>query len=292
MRFITLIVSFLAIATFAGCASKSVKEDVVYSGPAVRLRPAPGPGASAGQSQASALGFVNARREEVGLPAIAVDRGLEAAARDHARYLVLNRVGTHDEIEGRPGFTGADILTRVRLHTQAHSASEVLAMIGSSQTDSSPVEHIFASPYHRGALLFDWARSGEGSLAGSGSVTVMDFADIARTLANNELIAWPYGTQTRVPTAWMNNEQPDPMGPDSGYRGQVLGYPITLSGGPNAHIELQNVELRDARGAKVACRIAPLTAADAARNTAVCTPYEPLKFNTRLPCTHAARCGN
>ena len=75
----------------------------------------------------------------------------------------------------------------------------------------------------------------------------------------------------------MNNEQPYPMGADGRYRGQVLGFPITLSGGPNAHIELRNVDLRDQRGKKVPCKIAPLTATAAARNTAVCTPYEPLR---------------
>ena len=75
----------------------------------------------------------------------------------------------------------------------------------------------------------------------------------------------------------MNNEQPYPMGADGRYRGQVLGFPIALSGGPNAHIELRNVDLRDQRGKKVPCKIAPLTATAAARNTAVCTPYEPLR---------------
>ncbi|MEM5342867.1 Ig-like domain-containing protein [Paraburkholderia azotifigens] len=71
------------------------------------------------------------------------------------------------------------------------------------------------------------------------------------------------------------------MGTRSRYRGQVLGFPITLSGGPNAHIELNRVDLLDQRGKKVACRIAPLTLADAARNTAICTPYEPLRAATR-----------
>jgi hypothetical protein len=94
-------------------------------------------------------------------------------------------------------------------------------------------------------------------------------------------VAWPYDGQRQVPTSWVNNEQPDPMGADTRYRGQVLGFPITLSGGPNAHIDLRSVELRDQRGKKIACRIAPLTATDAARNTAICTPYEPLHTGTR-----------
>jgi uncharacterized protein YkwD len=278
LRF-ALLVSF--VAALAGCASKVSKthyEESAYTPLDVKLRAAPGIKHSSDQT---ALGLINARREEVGLRAIDNDHGVAAAALAHAKYLALNHAGTHDEIAGNPGFTGVDVLARVRLHTQAQSASEVLAMIGSAYSNETPVEHIFASPYHRGALLFDWARAGEASIKGVGSVTVMDFADIAPSLSDSELIAWPYDGQTNVPIAWIDNEQPDPMGPDSTYRGQTLGYPITLSGGPNAHILLSKVELRDANGARVACKIAPLTPADARRNTAICTPYEPLKPATR-----------
>jgi hypothetical protein len=211
---------------------------------------------------------------------IAVDDNVAAAAADHARYLDLNRTGSHDETEGKAGFTGIDVITRVRLHAPAYGASEVLAVFGGPRQVDTPIEDIFSAPYHRGAILFDWARAGEASIAGTSSVTVVDFADIAPALPDAELVAWPYDGQRQVPTIWVNNEQPDPMGADGRFRGQVLGYPITLSGGPNAHIELSSFELRDQRGKRVPCRIAPLTAADAARNTAVCTPYEPLRAAT------------
>ncbi|WP_253189843.1 CAP domain-containing protein [Paraburkholderia fungorum] len=247
----------------------------------MRLHHAPGPSPTIVVGTATALDYVNARRQEAGLPLIAADDDIAAAAADHARYLDLNRVGTHEETEGKPGFTGIDVITRVRLHAPAYGASEVLAVFGGPRPVDRPIEDIFASPYHRGAILFDWARAGEASVVGFSSVTVVDFADIAPALTDTELVAWPYDGQRDVPTTWVNNEQPDPMGADGRYRGQALGYPITLSGGPSAHIELLSVELRNQRGKKVPCRIAPLTAADTARNTAVCTPYEPLRTGTR-----------
>jgi hypothetical protein len=284
MQKTTIVTCFVALAVLAGCASKPTiveNPEPQYDGPVVRLRQAPGPSTTIMVGPATALDYVNARRQEAGLPLIALDDGLAAAAEAHAKYLDLNRVGTHDEIVGKPGFTGVDVISRVRLHTNAEGASEVLAVFGGPHPVDTPIEDIFASPYHRGAILFDWARAGEASLVGSSSVTVVDFADIAPALSDTELVAWPYDGQRQVPTSWMNNEQPDPMGADARYRGQVLGYPITLSGGPNAHIELRSVDLRDQRGKKVACRIASLTAADAARNTAICTPYEPLRVGTR-----------
>lgn len=274
----------VAIAVLTGCASHTAKlgsSDQPYRGPVVRLRHAPGPANAMRVDTPTALDYVNARRKEVGLPLIAVDHKLAAAAADHARYLELNRVGTHDEAAGKPGFTGVDVITRVRRHTAADGASEILAVSGSPRPVVTAIEDIFASPYHRGAILFDWARAGEASIVGSRAVTVVDFADIAPALADTELVAWPYDGQRGVPTAWVDNEQPDPMGADARYRGQVLGFPITLSGGPNAHIDLRSVDLRDAHGKKVPCRIAPLTTADAARNTAICTPYEPLRTGTR-----------
>ncbi|MEI5999964.1 CAP domain-containing protein [Paraburkholderia bengalensis] len=284
MHTTTIAACLVAVAALAGCASRATvveNPEPPYDGPIVRLRHAPGPSSTILVGEASALDYVNARREEVGLPIIALDDGLAAAAAAHAKYLDLNRVGTHDEIAGMPGFTGVDVITRVRLHTPAEGASEVLAVFGGPRPVDTPIADIFASPYHRGAILFDWARAGDASLVGSSSVTVVDFADIAPALADTELVAWPYDGQREVPTAWVNNEQPDPMGADARYRGQVLGFPITLSGGPNAHIELRSFELRDQRGKLVACKIAPLTAADAARNTAVCTPYEPLHMGAR-----------
>lgn len=284
LRLPALAACILAIAFMSGCAHKAAtigQSNEPYYGPLVRLRHAPGPLHTIPTGHATALDYVNARRKEAGLPLIAVDGKLAAAAADHAKYLNLNRVATHDEVPGKPGFTGSGIETRVRRHTSAEGVSEILAVSGEPRPVVASIEAIFASPYHRGAILFDWARAGEASIVGSHAVTVVDFADIAPALADTEVVAWPYDGQHQVPTAWVNNEQPDPMGAGSRYHGQVLGFPLTLSGGPNAHIELQSVDLRDQRGKKVACRIAPLTPADAARNTAVCTPYEPLRTATR-----------
>ncbi len=142
----TIAACFVALAALAGCASKSTlveKPEPPYDGPVVRLRHAPGPSGTILVGQATALDYVNARRQEAGLPLIALDDGLAAAAA-HAKYLDLNRVGTHDEIAGNPGFTGVDVISRVRLHTPADGASEVLAVFGGPRPVDTPIEDIFA----------------------------------------------------------------------------------------------------------------------------------------------------
>ncbi|CAM2152983.1 CAP domain-containing protein [Pararobbsia alpina] len=228
-----------------------------------------------------ALAFFNAKRAEVGLPPVAFDANIARAASAHAHYLTLNDASGHDEIEGHPGFSGIDATARVRRHTDAYGASEVLSVLSNHGSAQDALDQIFASPYHRGAIFFDWVRAGGARESTNRSITVVDFADIGHALADNELVAYPYDGQRDVPAAWTDNEVPDPLGPGSAYRGQDVGYPITLSGGASAHIELRTLELRDANGHKVPCHIAALTEADRGRNTAVCTPYQPLAAGTR-----------
>lgn len=284
---ITLASLVLAATPLAGCASKPVVKAAgvpEYSGPRIVLRAAPGPAASAifaSVAHPTAIAWLNARRAEVGLPVIAEDESVAAAAAEHAHYLELNRASGHDEFGGKPGFTGIDVTSRVRLHTESVGASEVLAVYGGPRAPDLPIEEIFDSPYHRGAIFFDWQRGGEGIAVGNSAVTVVDFSDIAPSLKETELVAYPFDGDATSPTSWVNTEVPDPMGGQSQYRGQTLGYPITLSGGPNAHIELEEFDLRDARGKKVACHIAALTPADAARSTGICTPFEPLHSGMR-----------
>ena len=159
-------------------------------------------------------------------------------------------------------------------------ASEVFAVYGGQQVPALPIEEIFASPYHRGAMLYDWARAGEAVATGDSQITVVDFADPKPAIGDTELVVYPYDGQKDAPLSWQNIELPDPMGPDSRYRGALLGYPLTVSGGTNAHISLEKFELRDGRGKLVRCQIAPVTSADTGRNTAVCTPFSPLRPNT------------
>jgi uncharacterized protein YkwD len=287
MRFQTNYIYAALLATaigVAGCASPrhdATPAAVPYTGVPISLHPAPGARAVNASLDRSSLAYITARRAEVGLPPIAADRDVAAAAAAHANYLRLNSAHGHDELVGAQGFTGVDVTARVRLHTPTYGASEVLSVFGGVQQPAAAIAEIFASPFHRGSILFDWARAGESVGGPNAGITVVDFADIAPVLTDTELVAYPYDGQTDAPLSWTDIEQPDPMGANSGYFGAVVGYPITLSGSANAHIELTALELTDTRGKRVTCRIAPLSAADAGRNTAVCTPRVPLAAATR-----------
>ena len=272
----------------AGCASSNKQavatRESTYFGPPIKLKMANAEFAAQSQPSAGpdlALAYFNARRAEVGLPAMAFDANIALAASEHASYLLQNNAHGHDEIAGTPGFTGIDATSRVRRHTDAYGASEVLSVFNNRRSAEDAIEQIFASPYHRGTIFFDWVRAGAAAQTAVTSVTVVDFADIGHALADNELVAYPHDRQADAPLAWTDNEVPDPMGPGSAYRGRDVGYPITLSGGPTAHIELEKFELKDTKGTTIPCHVAAVTPADSGRNTAVCTPLEPLQPGTR-----------
>ena len=257
-----------------------------YRGPPVILRRAVGNTDSKApilgyDVASSALGFFNAQRVAVGLPAVMWDNRVAKAAAAHARYLIGHGEFSHTEISGSSGFTGSDVTDRLRVQLPVSGTSEVLTRYGNSVSDGEAIRQLFASPYHRGVILFDWQLAGAAEQRADATVLVVDFANIRPVLAENELIAYPYDGQTDVATTWTDNEVPDPLGDDSRFNGQRVGFPITLSGGPNAHIEWRRALLSDAEGIAVPCHIAPLRAADSARNTAICTPLKPLRSATR-----------
>jgi uncharacterized protein YkwD len=262
-------------------ASASVRS--LPAGEAIRLKPAR-PNPRAAPDSNSPLAYFNARRVEVGLPALRSDRAIARAAAEHANYLLKNDRFGHDQTQGTPGFTGSDVTARVRRHTQVDGASEVLSESSIHQPALEAIEQIFNAPFHRGLVLFDWTRAGAAVERTSMSMMVVDFADLGHAIANNELVAYPYADQRNVPYAWVDNEVPDPMGSQSIYRGRQLGFPITLSGGVSAHVELSGMSVTDANGEPVKCLISTSDAADASskgHNTAVCTPLQPLRPEMR-----------
>lgn len=281
-RYLQLTLVASATLLLVACASKPVThaDEPPYAGPKITLHPAPGAAALASidpQAQQTALGYINDRRAELGLLPIASDDMVAEAAAAHARYLDINRANGHDERADLPGFTGVDVTARVRARTAVQiGAGEIFAIYGGAHPPAQPIDEIFASPYHRGAILYDWARAGEAALNGNSSITVVDFADAAPIVTATELVAYPYPNQPDAPVSWTDNEIPDPFGVDSGYRGALVGFPITLSGGTNGHIDVLGFDLLDSRGKKVRCKVGPQTPASSGRNTAVCTPFQPL----------------
>jgi len=102
--------------------------------------------------KSSALGLLNDIREAMGMNALYHNDALARAAEAHARYLVRNKVTSHSEIPGFPGFTGQ---TPAQRALQAgYLSTQVLENLSTKNIDAqSSIDGLFSAIYHRFGFL-------------------------------------------------------------------------------------------------------------------------------------------
>ncbi|OON62471.1 hypothetical protein B0920_03155 [Massilia sp. KIM] len=111
----------------------------------------------AGSSEDIAFKKLNAFRASQGLGPVNQDVRIDAAARSHAAYVTMNQSGAdpHNEVVGKPGFTGVTVQDRLKAAGYASTrSSEVIAFsLQSSNPDTSAVDNLINSVYHRSAMM-------------------------------------------------------------------------------------------------------------------------------------------
>ena len=102
--------------------------------------------------KSSALCLLNDIREAMGMNALYHNDTLARAAEAHARYLVRNRVTSHSEIPGFPGFTGKTPAERA-LHA-GYLSTQVLENLSTKNIDAqTSIDGLFSAIYHRFGFL-------------------------------------------------------------------------------------------------------------------------------------------
>ncbi len=102
--------------------------------------------------KSSALSLLNDIREAMGMNALFHNDVLARAAEAHAHYLVRNRVTSHNETPGFPGFTGETPAKRA-LHA-GYSSTQVLENLSTKNLDAqSSIDGLFSAIYHRFGFL-------------------------------------------------------------------------------------------------------------------------------------------
>ncbi|UWQ22758.1 CAP domain-containing protein [Jannaschia sp. W003] len=150
----TVIAAALAAATvLGGCASVSYSVRTVPpvgKGDVSAVRIAP---ARADEAERRALAMVNDRRRRAGLPPVAANRKLQAAAESHARWMARTGTMSHR------GAGGSDMLTRMRAAGyRPCDANENVAY--GQRTADRVVAGWTASPGHRRNILEDGMQHG------------------------------------------------------------------------------------------------------------------------------------
>ena len=90
---------------------------------------------SSGDTAADGLNWINFRRQQVGVPVLARNARLDAAAQGQSNYLQINKIVTHTQTVGNPGFTGVSLADRLSaagfgFSQTGHAFGEVIAATG------------------------------------------------------------------------------------------------------------------------------------------------------------------
>jgi hypothetical protein len=200
--------------------------------PITTLKPAAATGSSPSGAIGRAMAFLNNRyRGRMGFADAVWQPQLALAARRHAFYWVYNGFGVglqaHEEVVGKPGFTGKTPGARC---AAAGAANNECGEVAYPDTPSPELAMAgwLGTPYH-GMPLLTTVDLGLGtSLKGTvgdvsagtaddraGQVNTFDYDAPPNTPSSTEHV-WPFDGATNVPVAWTGGEDPDPL---AGYSG-------------------------------------------------------------------------
>jgi hypothetical protein len=180
----------------------------------------PAPPAGAPADAIAAFNATNKMRLKTGAGCMNLVPALNMSATSHCAYNANNRsdtscmAGGHNEVMSCMGFTGADVMARVKAAGYAGNAgiTEVLTTGG---TPEQAVMGWINTLWHRIPMLDPWTTDmGYGTAAGC---DIIDFGRGTLGLPANVVTVYPYDGQTDFPTSFNGLESPQPPAPSTGW---------------------------------------------------------------------------
>jgi uncharacterized protein YkwD len=287
--------ALLAAMLLAACGGGGGAESNTPPAPPVVAAPAPAqlplaqlPNAPrvTGSSEVDGFNWFNYRRQQMGLAALARNSQIDTAAQGHSNYQKLNDTITHEQIAGKPGFTGAALTDRLNAAGYAFTQSryaygEIISATG-SMAGFDAAEGLITAIYHRFVIfepVFKEAGVGAASVSGGYTYFTTNLAanGLGPGVGRGNFLPYPYANQTQVPVIFYSDrELPDPV-PD---RNEV-GYPVSVHADINAVVNVQTFTLKPRGGAVLPVRLLT-NATDAKTSTSVAAiiPIAVLTANT------------
>lgn len=230
--------------------------------------------------------WINYRRSQLGVPAVAENALINNAAQGHSEYLRTNNLMSHDQVAGRPGFTGATLGDRLKaagynLGSSGYAFGEVI----SGTTNSSGffmAEELVTAIYHRFVMFepkFREIGTGAATASNGYNYFTADFATrngFGPGIAANAIVTWPFSGQTQVTPNFMSDtEQPDPV-PNQ----NAVGYPISVHANIDAPVTVQTFTVRPRGGANLQVLAVNPSGSASERTAASIIPLAPLRAAT------------
>lgn len=286
-RLLSLLLA-LMLASCGGGGGNSSSSGVVSSSSGSNSQLALEPNAPqlAGNTATDGFNWFNYRRQQAGLAPVVRTATIDTAAQAHSEYQKLNDTITHDEIPGKPGFTGATLPDRLRAagytFTQSrYSYGEVISATGDT-SGFNAAEDLITAIYHRFVILepkFKEAGSGFATVTGGYTYFTTNFTSngLSGGLGIGRVITYPFNNQQRVPTDFFSDREiPDPV-PNQ----NQVGYPISVHADITSTINVQSFTLKPRGGSAVSVKLlTESTDAETPPSTAAIIPLSVLAAQT------------
>ena len=197
-----------------------------------------------GSEERDAFNLLNFERSSCGFGTLTQSLQLDAAARAHADYQILNSVVSHTETSGRAGFTGATPADRVAAQGYAGAGGvtdEIVALVGTDSKTAlgaSGVRGLLSAPYHLRGLVGGFREMGVSirsstELGRTTPTVVLQINAAYKTSAGPQLLGstdintYPCQGTTGV-NRQLTNESPNPI-PGRDLALQPLGAVVYVS---------------------------------------------------------------
>jgi uncharacterized protein YkwD len=259
--------AWIAAALLAGCGGGGgggtpVSQTGNPSSNPGTLTQEPGAPAMTGNTATDGANWINYRRAQIGLAALAHNSKLDVAAQGHSNYLLTNNTVTHTQTAGQPGFTGATPGDRIANAGYALVPPYAYGEVISATSNSSgfyQAEELITAIYHRFVIFEPLFRDiGTGSAAASGSNAYVYFtADMATSggygasVGPGNVVVYPFSGQTKVPVNFLSDtESPDPVPGQN-----EVGYPVSVHADLRSTLTVQSFTIKPHGGAALSTRL-------------------------------------
>ncbi|WP_020654415.1 CAP domain-containing protein [Massilia niastensis] len=210
-----------------------------------------------GNIAADGRNWINYRRTQAGMPAVAENAQINVAAQGHSDYQRVNNLMSHDQTAGRQGFTGATLADRLNaagytLPANGFAYGEVISGTN-NRSGFYMAEELITAIFHRFVIfepMFREIGTGAATAANGFNYFTADFGTrggFTSGIARGTVVTWPFNGQTQVtPNFFSDSEEPDPV------QGRnEVGYPISVHANLEFDIAVQSFSVRPRGGANL-----------------------------------------
>ena len=284
-RWIPALLSAALLSACGGGSSDSSNVAQNTSTPAGQLVQEPGAPALSNNIATDGFNWFNYRRSQIGLSPLVRNGLIDSAALGHSNYLNLNNTVAHEQVLGKPGFTGVTLGDRLAKAGYVVTSLQGEVIAGASNTSGFYLaEELVTAIYHRFVIFEPLFKEGGAGAAVSGAGYAYFTTDLASNrnygpgLAAGQIVAYPFSGQQKVAVSFSSdNEAPDPV-PNQ----DVVGYPISVHANYGTSVSVTAFSVRQ-RGAGTDLTVRLLTSGSDAHtpvSAASIIPLAPLTENT------------